>query len=158
MQEVNLAHEMRLPRRHAAAKSRPVGKDYALQVIDPRDPKGPKVEAIIPYKVALYYYKFAPIRYENLQITKWVLEHPERIFSGTRENNDGGWCFTSRPQEWYVKETSKAPFPKEYVFAVYLNSRFYFYEARAEHAADDDPACPKDWQNRYKALIWKTSS
>ena len=104
------------------------------------------------------YYKYSPVRYWNLIAAKFVLEYPQRIFWGVREYNEGGWCYTARPQEWFVKESIKAPFPKDTVFAVYLNPNLRVYECRAEYAADDDPMCPIDWRNRYRGLVWKSTS
>jgi hypothetical protein len=87
-----------------------------------------------------------------------VLENTKRIFSGVRRFNDGGWCFTGRPEMWYIRENVRAPFQKEYVFAVYLNPALNVYEARAERVAKDDEYSPCDWQDRYFALIWKSIS
>lgn len=135
-----------------------MGHDYSTEVVNPDDLAGPKIQAIIPYRLILNYYKFSPVRYENLRAAKYVLENPLRIFSGVRRFNEGGWCFTSRPQTWYIREGVAASFPKNLIYAVYLNPRFYVYECRAEESAADDDSCPIDWQNRYKALIWKRTS
>jgi hypothetical protein len=87
-----------------------------------------------------------------------VLQNPKRIFSGVRIHNEGGWCFTGRPEKWHTKENVITPFPDNLIFAVYINSRLCLYECRAEFAATDDPLAPKDWKNRYRALIWKSIS
>jgi|DewCreStandDraft_4_1066084.scaffolds.fasta_scaffold121423_2 hypothetical protein len=132
--------------------------DYFQPIINPTDPKGEKVKAVLPHRLILMYYKYYPVRYENLRAAKFVLENPERIFNGVRQFNEGGWCFTGRPRIWHVKEDVTVPFPDDLVFAVYLNSRFVVYECRAERAATDDPNCPEDWQNRYSGLVWKNIS
>jgi hypothetical protein len=132
--------------------------DFFVNVIDPNDPAGQKVQAIIPHRLILRYYRFSPVRYENFRAAKDVLENPQRIFSGVRQFNEGGWCFTGRPKSWYIKEQVQAPFPEKLIFAVYLNSRLYVYEARAEPSATDDGLCPQDWKSRYGALIWKSIS
>ena len=97
-----------------------MANDFYIETINPEDAKGAKIQAIIPYRLILNYYKFHPVRYENFRAAKYVLEHPERIFSGTRQFNEDGWCFTGRPKVWYVKEQVEAPFPETLVFAVYL--------------------------------------
>jgi hypothetical protein len=132
--------------------------DFACETIDPNEPTGAKVTAIFPGDYTLRLYKYSPVDYWNLIAAKYVLEHPERVFFGVREFNEGGWCYTGRPAEWYVKEGIVAPFPDNMVFAVYLNPYMRVYECRAEYAAADDPRCPKDWKTRYRGLSWKSTS
>lgn len=132
--------------------------DFACKTIDPVNPSGPKIDAIFPGDLTLRYYKYSPVRYLNLIAAKFVLENTERIFFGVREFNEGGWCYTACPAEWYIKENLVAPFPEDKVFAVYLNPNMRVYECRAEYAADDDPRCPVDWQKRYRGLSWKSTS
>ena len=75
-----------------------------------------------------------------------------------REFNEGGWCYTGRPTEWYIREGVVVSFPDNMVFAVYLNPNMRVYECRAEYVAPNAPLCPKDWQTRYRGLIWKSTS
>jgi len=131
--------------------------DYFLEVIDPNNPKGNKAKARLPHRLYMNYFKYHPVRYENLRATKYVLEHTARIFYGVRRFNEGGWCYTGRPESWCIREGVTAPFPTNLVYAVYLNSRLAIYEARAENAAQDDTLCPADWQNRYGGLTWKST-
>jgi hypothetical protein len=135
-----------------------MGQNYIFQIVDPTNPTGPKIDAILPHGVYLNAFKYTPVVYENLRAAKFVLENPERVFSGIRAFNDGGWCFTGRPAVWHVRETMTAPFPDNLVFAVYLNPGMRVYEWRAEEGAKNDPNCPLDWENRYNALIWKRIS
>lgn len=135
-----------------------VDNNYMQDIIDPNNPRGPKVKAIIPHWLILKYYKFHPVRYENLRATKHVLENPLRIFTGVRIYNEGGLCFVGRPNQWYIREATQVPFPQDLIFAVYMNPRFHVYECRAEHAASDDPSSPENWQNRYGGLIWRNTS
>lgn len=129
--------------------------DFLCKTIDPEAPDGAKISAIFPAGLTLAYYKYHPVRYENLRAAKWVLEHPLRIFRGVREYNEPDWlCYVGRPKQWYTKEDVIEEFPKDRLFAVYLNSKMYVYECRAEVAAEDDPLCPDDWANRYGELIW----
>jgi hypothetical protein len=132
--------------------------DFACETIDPNNPAGPKVMAIFPGGYTLRLFKYSPVDYWNLIAAKYVLEHTERVFFGVREFNDGGWCYTGRPAEWYITEGVVAPFPDNMVFAVYLNPNMRVYECRAEYAADDGPRCPKDWRTRYRGLTWKSIS
>ena len=132
--------------------------DFACKTIDPDNPDGPRIDAIFPGALTLRYWKYSPVRYYNLIAAKFVLEHPQRVFYGVREYNEGGWCYTARPDEWYVKESVTAAFPASMVFAVYLNPNMRVYECRAEMAASDDRMCPVDWRNRYRGLIWKNTS
>ncbi len=129
--------------------------DFACKTIDPANPAGPKVDAIFPGDLTLRYFKYSPVRYLNLIAAKYVLENTQRIFFGVREFNEGGWCYTGSPAEWYIREQVIAPFPGEMVFAVYLNPNMRVYECRAERAAEDDRLSPVDWRNRYRGLTWK---
>ncbi len=135
-----------------------MANDYFINIINPLDPAGEPTRARIPHRVYLQYFKFYPVRYENLRATKHVLENPLRIFSGVRAFNEGGWCFTGRPISWYIRPDVVVPFPAELVFCVYLNARLSMYEARADKGATDDPDCPAAWQNRYQELVWKRIS
>lgn len=132
--------------------------DYSCKTINPTDPKGEKIDAIFRGELTLKWYKYAPVRYENLRAAKWVLDHPQRIFFGVREYNEGGWCYTARPPTWYIRQHEEVAFPDNLVFAVYLNPNLRVYECRAEPVADDDPYAPTDWQNRYRGLKWKSTS
>src|SRR5688572_11399593 len=100
-----------------------MSKNYVQQIIDPNNPSGPKIDATIPSSLIINYYKYYPVRYENLVAAKFVLENPKRIFSGIRQFNEGGWCFTGKPKAWRIQELVTAAFPDNLVFAVYLNSR-----------------------------------
>jgi hypothetical protein len=132
--------------------------NFPIDIINPNNPAGEKVQAIFPYAWFSHLYKFYPIRYKNLEVAKFVLQNPKRIFSGIRHYNQGGWCFTGKPVLWHIRENVQAPFPDNLIFTVYLNPRLYIYEARAENCANDDNLCPEDWKNRYGGLIWKSIS
>ncbi|GMV96752.1 MAG: hypothetical protein AMXMBFR83_11120 [Phycisphaerae bacterium] len=132
--------------------------DYLCKTRDPTNPDGPRVEAVFSAEYTLKLYKYAPVAYENLRAAKYVLENVERIFFGVREYNEGGWCFTGRPEEWYIRENTTAPFPRNLVFAVYLNPNLRVYECRAEYADPDDGMCPRNWRDRYRGLTWKSTS
>ena len=80
-----------------------MSNDYFQPIINPTDPAAEKIQAVLPYSLILRYYKYHPVRYENLRAAKFVLENPERIFAGVRQFNEGGWCFTGRPKFWHVK-------------------------------------------------------
>ena len=132
--------------------------DFTCKTLDPSNPDGPKVDAIFPGGYTLRLYKYSPVAYENLRAAKYVLENPKRVFFGLREFNEGGWCYTGRPPEWHIREKIVVPFPRDKVFAVYLNPRMQVYECRAEYAADDDPLSPVNWETRYEWPIWKSTS
>jgi len=132
--------------------------DYLHLTVNPTNPDGPRIHAIFPAGLTLRSYKYAPVRYWNLITAKYVLAHVERIFFGVREYNEGGWCYTTRPRQWYVAEKVTAPFPDGRVFAVYLNPNMRVYECRAEEADPADMLAPKDWQDRYRGLVWKRTS
>jgi hypothetical protein len=134
-----------------------VAADITCKTINPNDPAGPPIEALFPYAYALRLYKTSPVDFENLRAAKHVLENPKRIFFGVRMFNQGGWCFTGCPVSWWIKERVEVPFPKDKVFAVYLNPNMRVYECRAEYADAVDPLCPVDWQKRYRGLTWKST-
>lgn len=135
-----------------------MARDFHFTTIDPRDPTGPKIEVVLPGQLIDFYYKHYVTRFLNLEAAKCVLDDPKRIFFGVREYNEGGWCYVGRPERWYIRPNVDATFPQHLVFAVYVNPRMHIYECRAEMAAQDDPLSPVDWQNRYRGLVWKTTS
>jgi hypothetical protein len=135
-----------------------VARDFPCETVDPSNPTGPKAVAVFPGVYTARLYKYSPVDYENLRAALHVLANPKRIFFGVRVFNEGGWCYTGRPGEWFIKERVIAPFPKDKVFAVYLNPNMYVYECRAERSSVDDPFCPVDWQERYRGLTWTSTS
>lgn len=132
--------------------------DFLFQSVNPEDPEGDPVELTIPAVVYLRAYKEDRIHYENLRAAKYVLDNVQRIFSGVRDYNQGGWCLTARPLEWHLREQIVVPFPEDLVYAVYVHPRRFVYEWRAERVDNDDKLCPLDWRRRYKALVWKRTS
>ena len=132
--------------------------NYLCKTVNPENPNGPKIDAVFPAEYTAKLFKFWPVDYQNLRAAKYVLENVERIFFGVRDFNEGGWCFTARPKDWYIRERIEVPFPKDKLFAVYLNPRMYVYECRAEFVADDDSFCPVDWQTRYRGLTWRKNT
>lgn len=129
-----------------------------LKTIDPANPSGPRIEAVLPGRLIEQFYKHMPVRYQNLKAAKHVLDKPDRIFFGVREYNEGGRCYVGRPTSWFIRERVEAPFPEDKIFAVYVNPRMRIYECRAELVAGDDPMSPKDWEKRYRGLVWKSTS
>jgi len=128
--------------------------DYVCQTLDPNNPDGPRIDVVFPARYTLGLYKHSPVDFENLRAAKYVLENTERIFFGVREFNEGGWCYTGRPSTWYIRETIEVPFPKNRLFAVYVNPLMHVFECRAEFADDLDPLCPVNWRDRYRGLTW----
>ena len=97
------------------------------------------------------------MKYENLCAVKDVFDHTNRIFWGTREHTDGGWCYVGRPESWTIKPGCIVPFPSDKVFAVYVNERRILFEYGAEPADPDDPLSPIDWKERYRGKIWPST-
>lgn len=85
------------------------------------------------------------------------MDHPQRIFWGIREFNEGGWCYVGIPEEWHVRQDVIAPFPKNKVFAVYINPLRRLFEYGAEPADPEDPMSPIGWKDRYRGLKWKNT-
>ncbi|MDP2898073.1 MAG: hypothetical protein Q8Q12_16180 [bacterium] len=134
-------------------------RDFEILTINPRDPQATKIPAIVPLGLIERYHKYRSVDFENLRAAKYVLENAQRIFSVLREFGDEErWCYTGRPERWYVAENVTAPFPDNLVFAVYLDSRIRIYQSRAERVAEDDPMSPVNWQSRYGGLVWKSTS
>jgi hypothetical protein len=130
---------------------------YTCKARNPEDPEGEWVEVFFPSDFVLGLYKHVPVQFENLRAAKFVLENAECIFWGLREYNPGGWCYSGRPGQWYIRERITAPFPKHLVFAVYMNARRHVYECRAERAEEDNSSYPIDWRNRFGGLTWSIS-
>lgn len=133
-------------------------QSYECDAIDPNNPSGAKIKIVIPHPVYLRYYKYSSVRYANLRCVKWVLENTERIFTGLRLFNRGGWCYTGKPEKWCVREGVEAPFPDNKVFSVYVEPNFHFFESRSDPADANDPMSPVGWQDRFEGLIWKNTS
>lgn len=133
-------------------------RDFEILTVNPKDPYGPKIPAIVPLGLIKRYHKYRSVDFENLRAAKHVLENPQRIFSVLREFGDEErWCYTGRPERWYAAENVTAPFPDNLVFAVYLDSRIRIYQSRAERVAEDDRMSPVSWQSRYGGLVWKST-
>lgn len=132
--------------------------DYDFPIRDPNSPASGRAKAIFPADLTVKWYKYSPVRYQNLVAARDVLENTKRILGGVREFNAGGWCFVGKPKNWYIREQEKVVFPQDLVFAVYLNPNLRVYECRAERIAPDDPYCPIDWKNRFRSLVWKHTS
>lgn len=132
--------------------------NYKCETLDPDNPDGPRICVEIPVHLYERLYKYAPVRYENLRAVKHVLKNPERIFAGLRKLHEGGWCYTGVPEMWYIKPQVVVPFPDHLVFAVYVNPRKVVFEFGAERVDSDDPFSPIDWDKRYGAPIWKSTS
>jgi hypothetical protein len=133
-------------------------RDFQIFTINPRNPSGPRIAAVLPSELIERYHKYRSVDFENFRAAKRVLENPRRIFSVLREFGDEErWCYTGRPERWSVAEKVTAPFPEHLVFAVYLNARIQIYQSRAERAAEDDPMSPVNWQIRYGGLVWKST-
>lgn len=132
--------------------------DYECLTLDPSNPGGPRISVVFPASYTLKLYKTAPVRFENLRAARFVLENPQRIFFGVREYNEGGWCYTGCPTEWFIRERIVVPFPPGHVYAVYINPRMRVYECRGERADEADPLSPVDWEKRYRGLVWRSTS
>lgn len=130
----------------------------SVETIDPRAPDGPPAKALFPRALINKVHKTNPVAFENLRYAKEVLEAPHRIFEGTREHQRGGWCFVGRPTEWYLREGVIVPFPKDKVFAVYLNPRMLVYAWRAEPADPEDRSSPLGFKTRYRRQVWPSTS
>lgn len=131
---------------------------FNIFTIDPRNPTGKRIEAVIPSDLSLKWYKYSPVKYENLRAVRAVLDDPKRIYTGIRVINEGGFCYVGRPETWYIKEDTEVPFPKNRVFAVYLNDRMCIYDFTAEYIDSEDPLSPRDWKNRFMGLLWQSTS
>jgi len=135
-----------------------LANDPTVETIDPANPTGPKVHAVIPRWWVTKLHKTQPVDFENLRAVKFVLENVERIFYGVRDFNEGGWCYTGRPERWFIRVDIEVPFPPNRVLAVYLNPDLRVYEFRAEKVDPDDLLSPIDWKERYGGLTWKSTS
>lgn len=56
-----------------------MSNDYFHPIVDPINPAGERIQAVLPYQLILRYYKYHPVRYENLRAARSVLDRPERI-------------------------------------------------------------------------------
>ncbi|OHB77286.1 MAG: hypothetical protein A2Z25_10540 [Planctomycetes bacterium RBG_16_55_9] len=132
--------------------------NYNQETIDPTNPNGPRIEAIIPYYIYSRAYKYDSVKYENLRAVKEVLENPKRIFWGIRAYSEGGWCYVGKPTELYIKENEKTDFPPNMVFAVYLTEKYEVFDWISEYMDEEDNLSPKNWRERYRSLVWLSTS
>ena len=132
--------------------------NYCQKTLDPRNPSGPKIEVVVPHYIYARAYKYNSVKYENIRAVKEVLESPKRIFWGIRVFSEGGWCYVGKPTTLFIKENEVVDFPEDKVFAVYINDRFEVFDWILEYVDDKDKLNPKDWEKRYRSLIWKSTS
>ena len=126
--------------------------------LDPLDPlSGNKTEVRLPIDLIERLNKYRPVDFQNLWTVAKVFDAPKRIFYGLRELHEGGWCYVGKPDEWWIREKVKVPFPANLVFAVYLQQDLWVYAFRAEYADTDDPLSPQGWDQRYQRLVWKSN-
>ncbi len=53
-----------------------MARDFTCETLDPRHPKGPRVEVTFPGEYTIHLYKNSPVDFENLRAAKHVLEDP----------------------------------------------------------------------------------
>jgi hypothetical protein len=85
-----------------------------------------------------------------------VLAHPDAIFEGIRDHQEGGTCYTGRPSCAYTNSGSKIPPVPGKVYCVYLNPRGHYFVSRWEIADPDVPGLPLGYQGRYRIKVWPT--
>lgn len=132
--------------------------NYYQEVIDPRNPLGPKIKVVIPHYIYNRAFKYNPVKYSNLMAAKEVLENPKRIFWGIREHNEGGWCYVGLPTKLCVRPDEWIDYPDDKVFAVYVNSEMIVFDWITEYLDDENDMSPRGWKERYRSLIWKSTS
>ena len=105
--------------------------------------------------------KYKPTDFANLITCYYVLNSPKRIFANLqrpcRDTSDY-LCFVGKPQEWYVGNRNKVPFPENLVYAVFLNDRYSIIEFGAEEISYNDKYSPENWEDRFGDLIWTRNS
>lgn len=132
---------------------------YPFQIVGPSGPDGERQNARIPDDLVLYHYKHNPAKYENFRGVEYVLNNPNRIFSGIlREFTQDGYCYVGKPANWWVSEKRSVAFRDDFVFVVYLTDTFWVQNFRAEFADSEDPLSPEGWRDRYRRLNWKRTS
>ena len=131
-----------------------VEANYESEALDPENPEGPKTVILIPAALYKRYYKYNPVKYENLRAVKYVLENTDRIFWGIREHSDGGWCYVGKPDNWTIKPKCQVPFPDDKVFALYVNPSKCLFEYGAEAADTEDPLSHYEWKERFRGRTW----
>lgn len=135
-----------------------MGNCYTYETLDPLDPyAGNKTKIKIPDYYVDRLNKYRPVDWYNLRVAAKVLADPKRIFYGLRQLADGGWCYVGKPIQWWVREDRIVPFPKDLVFVVYLTDDLLLYSHRAEPADPEDTLNPKNWEERYQKVIWKSN-
>lgn len=129
----------------------------AVDALDPDDP-GEVVEVCFPLDLVNDLYKTHPVDWYNVRVAKEVLECPERVYSGTREHQEGGWCYVGRPTSYCMKPDVTVPLPPGFVFTVYLNAARTAYHWRIEKTEPQDELAPIGADERYGRLAWDRDS
>jgi hypothetical protein len=129
---------------------------FSHETIDPLDPySGNKTKVKFHRGFLECLGKNNAAGHKNLITAIKVLDAPNRIFYGTRELNDGGWCYIGKPDDWYLRVEVITPFPPNMVFAIYMTDDLSVYNLRAEFIDPIDVLSPLNWGERYERLIWK---
>lgn len=101
------------------------------------------------------HYRFV---FYNVKTAVGVLQFPERIYEGIRENREGdrvdGWCYVGRPSRIRLDSGSSVLFRQGSVFTVFVSKDMDLYEWRVEQADPKDLAAPVLDQRRFGRLIW----
>ena len=140
----------------AETRPREIGK--SLDVFNPHDPGKGSFVARIPCDLALRWYKYDYVTYQNLVPARDVLLAPRAVFTGVRDYEEGGYCFLGLPEQWYIRQDCLVPFPPMKILAVYLNPNRWLYDVQAEKTESIGGVLPVRWKERYEALLWPTNT
>ncbi len=138
---------------------RTYNRESTYYPIKARDPYTGKEEDFrISTETAENLIKRFPTKYYDLihHNVSSVLLNPAIIFSGIRDHEDGGLCYTNRVRRaWSIRGEEKPSYPNK-VFAVYVNPYKYVYLWRWELESPNKLGYPIgfDDKSRYKEQLW----
>ncbi|MCX5674736.1 MAG: hypothetical protein NTX87_06985 [Planctomycetota bacterium] len=129
-----------------------------VDALNPHEQTGATWSVLLPIGLVRHWLKESEVDYQNLKhLVPEILRKPVAVFGGVRVYEQGGYCYLGKPADWYIRPNCLVPFPKERIFAVYVNPMCRLYEIQAEKVEPPSLYRPKGWKDRYEALLWSTT-
>ena len=108
---------------------------YELEGADPHDPCGSLIPMFLSKEDLRGLYKHHPIKADNLKPAAEVLEAPDRIYVGIREDQGRwGYCYVGTPEQHAISNGVYGPIGRNRVFCVFVTDRLVVFEWRVERA------------------------
>jgi hypothetical protein len=128
---------------------------YDVEALNPHGQTAATWTVLVPVSLVRHWLKESEVDFQNLKhLVPAILRAPVAVFEGVRDYEEGGYCYLGKPTDWYVKPRCLVPFPKDRIFAVYVNPMRRLYDIQAEKTEPGSMYRPEGWKERYEALLW----